>query len=94
MSRRAEALCEEAKELAKRVGLLVREEVLLREVGYRVRSGACRLRGEDIVFLDRTLAAPERLQVLLDALEGRDMETHFLTPALRGLLERQGRGVA
>ena len=94
MSRRAEALCEEAKELAKRVGLVVREEILLREVGYRVRSGACRVRGEEVIFLDRNLTAPERLQVLLDALDGRDFETHFLTPALRGLLERQGRGVA
>lgn len=92
MSRRAEALCEEAKELAKRVGLVVREEILLREVGYRVRSGACRVRGEEIVFLDRNLPASERLQVLLDALEGRDFETHFLTPALRGLLERLGHG--
>ena len=94
MSRRAEALFEEAKELAQRVGLTVREEVLLREVGYRVRSGACRVRGEEVVFVDHTLPPTERLQVLLDVLDGRDMETHFLTPALRRLLERPGRGAA
>ena len=87
--RRDEALCEELKELARRLGVRVREEVLLREVGYRVRSGGCRVRGEDVVFLDRHLPAAERLQVLLDALAGRDIDSHYLTPALRRLLERR-----
>ena len=89
MSRREEALCEELKELAARLGLRVREEILLREVGYRVRSGGCRLRGEEVIFLDRTLPATERLQVLLDELAGRDLEPYFLTPALRRLLDRR-----
>ena len=87
-------MCEEAKELARRVGLTVREEILLREVGYRVRSGACRVRGEHVIFLDRGLPPEERLQALLEALDGRDLETHFLTPALRRLLEHRGRGAA
>jgi hypothetical protein len=89
VGRRDEALCEELKELARRLGITVREETLLREVGYRVRSGLCRVRGEEVLFIDRTLPAAERLQVLLDGLAGRDFETHFLTPALRRLLERR-----
>jgi hypothetical protein len=88
VSRREEALCEELKELAQRLGVRVREEVLLREVGYRVRSGGCRVRGEDMILIDRNLSAADRVQVMIDALAGRDFETHFLTPALRGLLER------
>ena len=62
---------------------------MLREVGYRVRSGAARVRGEDVVFLDRNVPASDRLQVLLDALADRDLETHYLTPALRSLLTRR-----
>ena len=93
MSRRDEALCEELKEVASRLGMQVREEVLLREVGYRVRSGACRVRGDDVVFLDRSLPADERVQVLLDALAGHDVETLYLTPALRRLVERRPRAV-
>jgi hypothetical protein len=89
MSRRDEALCEELKEVARRLGVQVREEVLLREVGYRVRSGACRLRGQEVIFLDRSLAAAERVQVLLDGLAGRDVETVYLTPTLRHMLERR-----
>ena len=89
MSRRDEGLVEELKEVARRIGLKVREETLLREVGYHVRSGRCRIRGEDVVIIDRNLPAAERLQVLLDAVAGRDVETHYLTPALRQLLERR-----
>jgi hypothetical protein len=89
MSRRDEALCEELKEVARRLGLQVREEVLLREVGYRVRSGACRVHGETVIFLDRNLAPAERVQVLLEQLSGREIDTMYLTPALRRLLERR-----
>ena len=93
MSRRDEALCEELKEVATRLGMQVREEILLREVGYRVRSGLCRVHGEDVVFLDRSLPPEERVQVLLDALAGRDVETLYLSPALRRLLEGRRRAV-
>jgi hypothetical protein len=90
VSRRDEALCEELKELAAKLGMRVREEILLREVGYRVRSGSCRVRGEDVVFLDRHSTPGERVEVLLGALEGRDLDSEYVSPALRRLLERRG----
>lgn len=90
MSRRDEAVYNELKALAEKFGIRVREEILLREVGYRVRSGPCRVRGEDVVFLDRHLPPGERVEVLLGALEGRNVEAHYVSPALRRLLERRG----
>jgi hypothetical protein len=92
VSRRDEALCEELKEVARRLGVQVREEILLREVGYHVRSGACRVRGEDVIFVDRNLPIAERVQVLLDGLAGRDVEGFYLSPALRRLLECRSGG--
>ena len=92
MSRREEALCEELKEVAHRLGVQVREEVLLREVGYRVRSGGCRVHGADVIFLDRNLPPAERVQVLLDELAARDLgalENIYLSPDVRRLLERR-----
>ena len=88
-TRRDEALCEELKEVARRLGVQVREETLLREVGYRVRSGACRVRGEDTIFVDRSLPPADRVHVLLDGLAGRDIDTVYLSPTLRRLLERR-----
>jgi hypothetical protein len=89
VSRRDEALCEELKAVATRLGVQVREEVLLREVGYRVRSGACRVRGEDVIFLDRGLTPAERVQVLVDELAARNLDDVYLSPDLRRLLERR-----
>ena len=89
MSRLDEALCEELKEVARRLGVQVREEALLREVGYRVRSGACRVHGADVIFVDRGLPPGERVQVLLDGIAARDVETVYLSPALRRLIERR-----
>jgi hypothetical protein len=92
VSKREEALCEELKEVARRLGVQVREEVLLREVGYHVRSGGCRVRGEDVIFLDRGLPTAERVEVLLNELADRDFESVYLSPALRRLVDRR-RGV-
>jgi hypothetical protein len=89
VSRREEALCEELKEVAARLGVQVREEVLLREVGYRVRSGGCRVHGEDVIFLDRNLSVGERVQVLVDELAARNLEQVYLPPDVRRLLERR-----
>jgi hypothetical protein len=94
VGRRDEALCEELRELATRLGIRVREEILLREVGYRVRSGLCRVRGEDVIFLDRHLSPAERVEALLGALADRDLEAHYVSPALRRLLERRGSAAA
>ena len=97
MSRHAEQLCEELKHLAERVGLRVREEVLLREVGYHPRSGTCRVRGEEVLFVDRSLSAVERVTVLTDELRRRDLQGVYVSPALRRLLEdgqAEGAGTA
>ena len=89
VGRRDEALCDELKEVAGRLGVRVREETLLREVGYRVRSGSCRVRGEEVIFLDRGASPEERLQVLADRLAVRDVDEVYLSPALRRLLEQR-----
>ena len=81
------ALLEELKNAAEKLGLSVREERLLREVGYRVRSGSCRVRGEEVIFLDRGLPTNAQIDVLLDELAGRSLESIYLSPAARALLE-------
>jgi hypothetical protein len=87
VGRRDEALCEELKELANRLGVEVREEPLLREVGYHVHSGACRVHGRELIIMERGLSASERVDVLLHGLVEHDFETHYLSPALRQLVE-------
>ena len=61
---------------------------MLREVGYHVRSGTCRVRDEEVVFIDRTLSVTAQIDVLVEELAGRALEKIYLSPAARALLER------
>lgn len=79
------ALLEELKMLAKQLGIRVREEKLLREVGYRVRGGSCRVHEQEMVFLDRDQSTSERIEILLDELTRRNVDTKQLSPSLRRL---------
>jgi hypothetical protein len=89
---KAEAIFQELKELATRLGVEVREEKLLREVGYQVRSGACRVHEQDLVLIDRELPVANRLEVLLDVLSGRDLGDVYVSPELRRILGREEPG--
>lgn len=81
------ALLEELKGVATRLGFEVREERLLREVGYRVRSGSCRIRGTAVIFLDRGLPLSAQIDILVDELAGRPLDEVYLSPAARRLLD-------
>ena len=80
-------LVEELCEAAERFGLVVRREKILREIGYRVRGGACRLREKNLVIIDRDMAPAEQLEVLADALRSRDLESLYLSPAARQVVQ-------
>ena len=86
-----EAILEELRGLAARLGLEVREEKLLREVGYQVRSGTCRVRDQNLIFVDRDLPAAARLEVLLDELSRRDLGDVYVSPELRRMLGKEDR---
>ncbi|MGH7821119.1 MAG: hypothetical protein ACREQ9_15245, partial [Candidatus Binatia bacterium] len=86
---KAEAVFEELKELATRLGLEVREEKLLREVGYQVRSGTCRVREQNLVLIDRELPIANRVEVLIEVLSGRDLGDVYVSPELRRALGRE-----
>jgi len=84
---RTAQLVSELEELAQRCGIEVRHEKLLREIGYRARSGSCKVREKNLVILDRTLAPAEQVEVLAEALRGQDLENLYLSPAARRLLQ-------
>ena len=83
---KSEALLGELKGVAEQLGIRVRGEKLLREVGYRVRGGGCRVHDQDIVFLDRERPLAERIAVLLDELSQRNLNIETLSPSVRHLL--------
>jgi hypothetical protein len=84
---RLERLLDELVEAAERAGLKVRREKLLREVGYRARGGACRLREQNLVIIDRDQPPHEQLEIIAEALKGRDLESMYLSPAARRIIQ-------
>ena len=81
------------EELARRVGREVRVEEPWR--GGPSAGGLCVLRGTPVVLLDATAPLPDRIGVLCEALGQFDLESVFLPPALRAILQgrRAGRGL-
>ena len=84
------ALLEELKTLATQLGFEVRQERLLREVGYRVRSGSCRVRDTRVILLDRVLPPSAQIDILVEELAGQPRDDIYLSPAARRLLDRAG----
>lgn len=80
-------LLEELKALAQQLGFDVRQEKLLREVGYHVRSGSCRVHGTNIILLDRTLPVNAQIDVLVQELSSNRFDDVYLSPEVRRLLE-------
>lgn len=70
-------------EIATSLGLDVREERLLREVGYSVKSGLCRVEGEEVLLLDKNAASSDRIEALCEVLAGRDLDSVWIEPELR-----------
>ena len=83
---RQRILLDQLKDLASRIGAEVREERLVREVGYTVRSGLCVLNGQEVVLLDTHAEVSERIDALLDYLAGRDLDQVYIEPELRELI--------
>ena len=86
--KKQDAALNELKGVAEELGVRVREEKLLREVGYRVRGGVCRVREEEIVFLDRSRPINERIDVLVDELSRRQAEFSTLSSAVQNFFRQ------
>ncbi len=63
-----EARLQELIAAAKKKNIEVRTEKLLREVGYRARSGRCRVMGQDVILLDRDAPVGDQVDFLASAL--------------------------
>ena len=72
--------------LAERIGFTVRYE-RFGEDEAEVRSGRCRLRGEDIILVDRRLDMNARIAILSRELKNLNLAGVYVKPYLRALLE-------
>jgi hypothetical protein len=64
---RLQALILSAKEL----NIQVRTEKLLREAGYRIKSGSCRVKGQQLILIDRNASIGDQIDFLAGELAER-----------------------
>ena len=57
---------------ARRRNIQVRTEKLLREAGYRAKSGSCRFKGQDVILIDRDARIGDQIEFLAGELAERE----------------------
>jgi len=78
---RQEARLQDLIVSAKQLNIQVRMEKLLREVGYRAHSGSCRVKGRELIVIDRDIPLVDQIEFLANELAGRQAEADSKTAA-------------
>ena len=68
---RQEARLQDLIVSAKQLNIHVRMEKLLREVGYRAHSGRCRVKGQELIVIDRDIPLIDQIEFLTNELAAR-----------------------
>ena len=74
------------EDVAERAGLEVRYESMGSE-DLGGRSARCRLKGREILFIDRSLAPSDRIDILIQELNQMNLTGIYMKPYLRALLQ-------
>jgi hypothetical protein len=86
-----EELAAALEALAARLGIPVRYEPMDRAVSQgRSSGGLCRLRGQQMILVDQSLGARERIAVLAQALGSFDLDGVYLPPLVRATIRTYG----
>jgi hypothetical protein len=75
------------KEVARQIGIRVREEDLEGDGEFPIAGGLCRFRGREVLLLDRRAGVGQQTELLLKCLARADLSNVFLVPAVRERIE-------
>jgi len=76
-------------EAFEKLGVEVRFEDLSFE-DVKGKGGKCRVRGKDMVIIDKGLEAGEKISILVEQLNRLDCDGIYLPPNVREMMERRG----
>ena len=83
---KSEQLYQELIHLAERLQITVSEQNL-KTSGFKVKSGLCRVRGQNMVVIDKHKSVSEKIHILAEQLAKIPHEDLYIIPAVRELLE-------
>lgn len=82
-----EQLYQELKHLAEKLNVIVSEQNF-RNAGIHVKSGYCKIKGEDHCIIDKHIRLNQKMEVLGECLSLFPHETVYAMPAVRLYLDR------
>ncbi|NIS62875.1 MAG: hypothetical protein GTO13_19905 [Proteobacteria bacterium] len=83
-------LLQELEEIAEKLSISVQYDDLM-GMDFRVRGGLCRLRGMNVIIMDRRASPRERIDLLAGALRQFDLSSMFIKPYIRLIIGRASR---
>ena len=84
-----DTIIEQLEELAKSFGIQIRSEAIKQDEDLvRVVGGLCKLKGEYVLIINSKATAMDRIWTLATALKHFDLESIYLRPVIRELLEK------
>lgn len=82
-----EQLYQELIDLAERLQITVSEQNL-KTSGFKVKSGFCKVRGQNLFVMDKHKSIADKIQILAQQLADIPHEDLYIVPAVRDLLEK------
>jgi 2-phospho-L-lactate guanylyltransferase (CobY/MobA/RfbA family) len=84
-SMKPEQTYQNLKELAEKLGVVVSEQNL-RSTGIKAKSGLCKVKGKNIIIIEKKLPLQDKNEILASCLSKLPHEDIFMVPALREFL--------
>lgn len=84
---KADQLYQELKNLAEKLGIKVMEKNL-NTPGIQVKSGLCKVKGEDIYLMDKNLPLHMKNQLLASCLNKASRDDIYIIPAVREFIDK------
>ncbi len=82
-----EKLVESLEEVASSLGVRVNYEKIRKHTARQPKGGLCIVKGEPRIIVHRPLGVSEKVQVLIESLQGYDLESVYMTPEVRQAFE-------
>lgn len=75
------------KNIADKFGITVSEQNL-RISGLKVKSGLCKVKGDNVFIMDKHKSIREKIELLASRLSTMPLENIFIVPGVREILEK------
>ncbi len=84
-----EQIYQELKDLAEKLEVSVSEQNL-RTTGLKVKSGLCKVKGQNLFIMDKHKSIHKKIDILASQLARFPHEDLYVMPTIRELLEKRG----